>query len=253
MTYTDTHCHIHDPEFFPAGGQPEYERAQAAEVKRLLCVGTSINSSKQALNFSYGREGVFATVGIHPHDATHLLSLFDEFRQWCVEHVTEKIVAIGEVGLDYYYMNSPRQLQLELLEKHIDLALSLGLPLAFHVREAFDDFWSVLNNFTGVRGVLHSFTDNIPNMEKGLSAGLYVGVNGIATFARDRDDVTRAIPLEKLLLETDAPFLTPVPNRGKINEPENVPLIASFVAELRGVSVEALSRATEQNVNRLFF
>lgn len=253
MTYTDTHCHIHDPEFFPVGGQPEYERAQAAEVKRLLCVGTSINSSKQALNFSYGREGVFATVGIHPHDATHLLSLFDEFRQWCVEHVTEKIVAIGEVGLDYYYMNSPRQLQLELLEKHIDLALSLGLPLAFHVREAFDDFWSVLNNFTGVRGVLHSFTDNIPNMEKGLSAGLYVGVNGIATFARDRDDVTRAIPLEKLLLETDAPFLTPVPNRGKINEPENVPLIASFVAELRGVSVEALSRATEQNVNRLFF
>jgi len=253
ITLTDTHCHIHDPEFFPDGGEEPYERALKAGVKRVFCVGTDIRSSKQATEFSADKEGAYAVVGIHPHDSEKEAPYADEFFSWCHENKTKKLIGVGEIGLDYYYNNSPHESQLNLLEKQIDLALSLNVPVSFHVRDAFDDFWPLFDNFKGVRGVLHSFTDNIENMEKGLERGLYVGINGIATFAKNRDEVTMAAPLDKILLETDAPFLTPVPLRGKINEPGNVTLIASYVAALRSITVEELSQRTERSVDRLFF
>lgn len=253
ITFTDTHCHIHDPEFFPEGGEVSYTDALSKGVKRVLCVGTDTASSRAAVDFSAGKEGAFAVVGIHPHEAQKELPAIDGFTAWCEQQVGPKLVGVGEIGLDYYYENSPRAEQIKLFEKQIDMALSLNLPISFHVRDAFDDFWPIFDNFSGIRGVLHSFTDSIKNMENGLERGLYIGVNGIATFARERDEVTRAIPLDKLLFETDAPFLTPVPLRGKINVPGNVPLIASYVAELRGATVEELSQRTEQNVTRLFF
>lgn len=252
MTFTDSHCHLHDSEFFPSGGEAEYKRALASGVERVICVGTDVRSSKEAFEFTKERAGTYCAYGIHPHDSEKQAGLFDEFRDWCLEHNGEKTVAVGEVGLDYHYMNSPKDRQIELFEKQIDMALVMDVPLVFHVRDAFEDFWSVLNNFPAVRGVLHSFTDTRQNMEKGVERGLFIGVNGIATFARDLDDITKTIPLENLLLETDAPYLTPTPLRGKINEPGNVPLIASFVAELRGITVEELSRRTEANVTRLF-
>lgn len=252
-SFTDTHCHISDPEFFPNGGDAVYEDALAAGVGRMILVGTDPASSEAALAFAERHEHAYASFGIHPHDASKHLEHITNFLIWCSEHRTEKVVAIGEVGLDYHYMNSPREKQRALFEQQIDVALRLELPLIFHVREAFDDFWPLLDNFRGVRGVLHSYTDNLKNLEQGLSRGLYVGVNGIATFARDRDEVTKAIPLEKMVLETDAPFLTPAPLRGKINVPGNVPIIASYVAELRDITVEELSQTTEAAASRLFF
>lgn len=253
MIFTDTHCHIHDPEFFPNGGDEPYEQARSAGVRRMLCVGTDTASSKQAVKFCANKEGVHAVVGIHPHEAEKEIAQRPDFFKWCHEQVGEKLVGVGEIGLDYHYSHSPRDRQIALLEQQIDLALSLGVPVSFHVRDAFDDFWPIFDNFTGIRGVLHSFTDTIHAMEKGLERGLYIGVNGIATFARERDDATRRVPLDRMLFETDAPFLTPTPLRGKINLPGNIPLIASFVAELRGTTVEELSQKTERNVDRLFF
>jgi len=250
---TDTHCHIHDPEFFPDGGDEPYRQARENGVERMFCVGTDTRSSQKAVEFCADKDGAFAVVGIHPHEAEKELPHIDEFTEWCKGQIGDKLIGIGEIGLDYYYENSPRVRQIELLEKQIDLAVALNLPICFHVRSAFDDFWPIFDTFHGVRGVLHSFTDSIANMELGLERGLYIGVNGIATFARDRDEVTKAIPVDKILLETDAPFLTPVPQRGKVNVPGNVALIASYVAELRGTTVEELSRETEQNVTRLFF
>jgi TatD DNase family protein len=251
--FTDTHCHIHDSAFFPDGGKAEYERALKAGIHRVVCVGTDSRSSREALVFSDNHDKAYASFGIHPHDSSVELPTFNAFSAWCLENKSEKVVAIGEIGLDYYYMHSPREQQIELFEKQIDLALRLDLPIIFHVREAFDDFWPIFSNFKGIRGVLHSYTDDITNMEEGLGKGLYIGVNGIATFAPGRDEITRAIPLEKILLETDAPYLTPKPIRGKINEPGNVGYIASYVAELRGITVEELSRATEANSTGLFF
>lgn len=253
IPFTDTHCHIHDPEFFTEGGDEPYERALKAGVKRVFCVGTDIRSSEKAVEFCAGKDGAYAIVGVHPHDSEKETPHMEEFLEWCRESKNTKLIGVGEIGLDYYYNNSPHETQLSLLEQQIDLALSLDVPVSFHVRDAFDDFWPLLDNFKGVRGVLHSFTDTIQNMEKGLERGLYIGINGIATFAKDRDEVTMAAPLDTILLETDAPFLTPVPLRGKINEPGNVPLIASYVAGLRSITVEELSQRTERNVDRLFF
>ena len=137
---------------------------------------------------------------------------------------------------------------------HAQLALSqrYDLPVIFHVREAFDDFWPIFESYQGLRGVLHSFTDNETNLEKAVAHGLCIGVNGISTFAKDRQDVYAAIPLENLLFETDAPFLTPVPHRGKVNEPAFITHIAHHIANLRSISLEELSRATERNATTLF-
>ena len=251
MTWTDTHCHIHDPEFFPNGGQDPYTRALEVGVKRLICVGTDEDSSRLAVDFAAEREGCFATIGIHPHDAKVGRGAVEEIAK--LLGTTNKIVGIGEIGLDYYYDNSPRQAQRDILQAQIELAIEHNLPINFHVRSAFDDFWPIFDQYPGLRGVLHSYTDDLANLEKALSRNLLIGVNGIVTFASDREPVTKAIPLDSMLLETDAPFLTPKPYRGKINEPAFVISIAQFVADLRSISLEELSHETEQNAHQLFF
>ncbi len=165
-----------------------------------------------------------------------------------------KIVAIGECGLDYFYTHSPRVDQIKALRFQIELALQHDLPLIFHVREAFDDFWPIFDDYHGIRGVLHSFTDTQANLDKALARGLFIGVNGIATFTKNEAQIAmyRAIPLQNLLLETDAPFLTPVPLRGKMNTPANVRLVAEFLSELRGESLAGLAHATTHNAQTLF-
>lgn len=253
MVFTDTHCHIHDPEFFSDNRDESFEHALEMSVERVFCVGTDVRSSEESIVFCSDKKGAFSIVGIHPHDSEREATESEKFFEWCHTIVGKKLIGIGEIGLDYYYNHSPRDVQISMLEKQIDLALTLKLPISFHVRDGFDDFWPIFDNFSGITGVLHSFTDSVDNMNKGLARGLYIGVNGIATFSRERDEVTKSVPLERVLFETDAPFLTPVPFRGKINKPGNIPHIVSFVAEIRDIPLEELSQRAEQNVDRLFF
>jgi TatD DNase family protein len=161
---------------------------------------------------------------------------------------------VGETGLDYYYTHSPREAQEAMLRFQIELALAHDLPLIFHVREAFDDFWPIFESYQGARGVLHSFTDSVSNLERALSHGLYIGVNGIATFARQESQrvMYRTIPQRSLLLETDAPFLTPTPFRGTINEPKYTSVVAEFLSELRGEDLAELAATTTSNARDLF-
>lgn len=165
-----------------------------------------------------------------------------------------KLVAIGEIGLDYFYTHSSREMQIQALEEQLQVALDHHFPVIFHVREAFDDFWPIFDNFIGIRGELHSFTDNQANLEQGLKRGLYVGVNGISTFTKDeaQKELFAHIPLEKLLLETDAPFLTPTPKRGTVNEPAFVSYVARHHATIRGISPEEIAKATSTNASTLF-
>jgi TatD DNase family protein len=166
-----------------------------------------------------------------------------------------KIVAVGETGLDFFYNHSPKDAQIEVLRFQIELALDHNLPLVFHVREAFDDFWPIFDSYGGkIRGVLHSFTDSQANLDKAIERGLSIGVNGIATFAKHEKqlDMYRAIPLKNLLLETDAPFLTPIPYRGNICEPYHVETTANFLHNLRGENLEELAEATTHNAEQLF-
>jgi TatD DNase family protein len=166
----------------------------------------------------------------------------------------DKIVAIGEIGLDYFYSHSTKEEQIKALRFQIELALEHNLPIIFHVREAFDDFWPIFDSYKGIRGVLHSFTDTHANLQKALERGLYIGINGITTFTKVPHQLQTAkeVPLQKLLLETDAPFLTPRPLRGTVNEPAHVRLVAEFLAGLRAQTIEDVAANTSHNAQTLF-
>lgn len=243
----DTHCHIHEPAY-SLDADEVLRRGQAAGVGKVICVGTNELSSRQAMDFAAGRDGVFASIGVHPHDTK------EGWAEIAKIEPTEKLVAIGEIGLDYFYTHSPREMQIKALEEQLDIATKHSLPVIFHVREAFDDFWPIFDNFHGLQGVLHSFTDSEKNMEEGLKRGLYIGVNGISTFTKDQlqQQMFAHIPLERMLLETDAPFLTPKPFRGTINEPAYIRRIAEYHAEGRGLSLEEVAVATTGNAIALF-
>jgi TatD DNase family protein len=256
MNFTDTHCHIHEASYPDA--EQALSRAHEQGIARLVCVGTDEATSDEAVAFAKKHENVWASVGLHPHDAkTGLLAV--EQLEGLIEndknpHVG-KIVAVGECGLDYFYTHSPKEAQIAMLEAQLDLASHHDLPVIFHVREAFDDFWPIFDSFPGLRGVLHSFTDTRENLEKGLARGLYAGVNGISTFTKDQKqhEMFAAIPTNRLLLETDSPFLTPIPHRGMVNEPAFITHVAHHIANLQSINLEELSRATERNATTLFF
>lgn len=264
----DTHCHIQ------SAGRPAGERvtrelwakvpeltgdglvknAAKAGVTRLICVGCDLEDSRLAIDFAARHEQCWASVGIHPHEARGYAADPARRTEFAKLAGRPKVVAIGECGLDYYYEHSPKDAQQAVLRFQIELAIQYQLPLIFHVREAFADFWPIFDNYEGLRGVLHSYTDSAENLDKALERELYIGVNGIATFAKnpEQHEVYRAIPLQKLLLETDAPFLTPHPYRGSINEPMQVGTISEFLAGLRGEDREELARVTTANARHLF-
>ncbi|HSX43211.1 MAG TPA: TatD family hydrolase [Candidatus Saccharimonadales bacterium] len=264
----DTHCHTHEmvrrttPVYdkWYSDGDPRtpetvVSAAHEAGVTRMLCIGTTLADSKLAVEFVAGREGQWASIGIHPHEA-------DKHQDSRSKHkfaalVSDpKVVAIGECGLDYFYTHSPREAQIQLLKFQIELALEHDLPVSFHVREAFDDFWPIFESYHGatIRGVLHSYTDSLANLERAVKHGLYIGVNGIATFTRDETQhvMYRTIPADLLLLETDAPFLTPAPFRGTICESKHVRVTAEYLAGLRKEQLEELAKATTANARALF-
>lgn len=264
----DTHCHIQSAgqvsgerlthekwsKYADLTGETLLQRAREDGVTRAVCVGCDLEDSELAVDFVQGKEQVWASIGLHPHEAQNYVDqpvLLDRFAALAER---DKVVAVGECGLDYFYEHSPKAAQLEILAWQLALAKTHDLPVIFHVREAFDDFWPVFDRYPGLRGVLHSFTDDQTNLSKAVERGLYIGVNGIATFAKSDEQraMYRAIPLEKLVLETDAPFLTPVPYRGSINEPKFTRVVSNFVADLRGENPEIIAAQTTQNALRLF-
>lgn len=267
MPLTDTHCHIQSI------GQEKGERVTrslwgklnlsaeevisesvTAGVDKIVCVGCDPEDSRLAVDFAAKHENTYASAGIHPHEAKiyqsdESLANFKEL----VFSRPDKLIAIGECGLDYYYGHSQLKDQEKVLRFQIELAVSTGLPLIFHVREAFAAFWPIFDSYNNLRGVLHSYTDNLSNLDMALERGLFVGVNGIATFAKEPHqlDVFKAIPKDRLLLETDSPFLTPTPYRGNINTPKHLVRVAEFLAELRGEKVEEIVRQTSYNTHVL--
>lgn len=251
MKLIDTHCHLHDSEFFDdETREAAYEQAVAAGVG-MICVGTDVCSSREAVEFAQNHENCWAIVGIHPHEAaTNRVTEICEI----LEQNHPKIVGIGEIGLDYFYDHSPREVQATVLREQLKLAREFDLPISFHVREAFDDFWPLVDEFPGVRGVLHSFTDSQENLDIGLAHGLFVGINGISTFTRDeiQQKLYRDAPLERILLETDAPFLTPKPFRGKMNVPAYVGRVAEHQAMQKNVSPDEIMRITTENAEKVF-
>lgn len=268
MELFDSHCHIHEAvadlgfaseshkKWLAAGRtNPDaiIKDAAAAGVTKMVCIGTTLNDSRQAIKFVADRPGLWASIGIHPHEAANHLTN-ENWADFAALATSPKVVAVGEIGLDYFYDHSPREQQIELLHKQLRLASDHNLPVSFHVRQAFKDFWPIFDQYPGLHGVLHSFTDNQVNLAEALKRGLHIGVNGIVTFAKDPAQlaVYKAIPLDRLLVETDAPYLTPTPYRGTICEPKHVRVTAEFLAQLRGEDFVELAATTSQNAIHLF-
>jgi len=246
----DTHSHIHFEEFRDEIDDV-LERAQAAGVNKMLVVGVNDTDSAQAVAVARAYENLWATVGLHPHDADRGYEALEEI-QALSEH--ESVVAIGECGLDQYKSETSLEDQERALRFQIELGLERGLPMVFHVREAFPDFWRILDDYPGVRGVVHSFTAGTRELEGSLLRGLHIALNGIMTFTKDerQHEAARRVPLNRLILETDCPFLAPVPMRGKRNEPAYIEHTARFLAELRGEPLSDLQDATTRNAEKLF-
>lgn len=266
MNIVDTHCHIHDPEFALKYQKPVdaiVKEAYEAGVKKFICVGTSADSSKHAVVFAK-KHSQYASLALHPHEVAEKSDedIAEEFTalEKIIKTSTERIVAIGECGLDYFYHEDAiiRSRQQALFRQHITLALQYNLPIIFHIRNAFDDFFTILDEYIAqghtIKGVVHSFTAHKKELEGCLKRGLFIGLNGIMTFTRDEKQLEAAkmVPLNRLVLETDAPFLTPIPYRGKMCELHHIVVTANFLSDLRGESVNKLAMHTSENATTLF-
>ncbi len=252
MPFFDSHCHLTD-ERFAGDVEGVLERARAVGVEGLVTIGVGVADARVALAIAEAHEGVWATAGIHPHDAASADEpVFDTLRAMAKQ---EKCVAIGEIGLDYHYDNSPRDVQRRVFQRQLELAAELRLPVCIHSREAEEDTAALLGQAAsaGVTGVLHCFSSGPVLLDAGLEAGWYVSFAGVVTFKKyDGQAFVRAVPADRLLVETDAPYLAPVPHRGTRNEPAFVPLVAAGVAAVRGEDPEALGGRTTENARRFY-
>lgn len=269
MELTDTHCHIHEAAYlaslhtetahrYKKAGSPSADdmiaAARANDVTRMICIGTTLEDSELAVEFVGSREKLWASIGLHPHEAKDYVGNKEALARFAALSKQPKVVAVGECGLDFYYTHSMPDDQEAVLRFQIELALENNLPMIFHVRDAFDKFWPIFDDYSGVRGVIHSFTATRKELDEILERGLYVGLNGIITFTdrQQQIDAALSLPLERMLLETDAPFLTPTPYRGKICEPKHIRVTAEFLASLRGEPVEKIAQSTTDNALNVF-
>ncbi|WP_423188530.1 TatD family hydrolase [Alkalibacterium sp. f15] len=249
----DTHTHINVKEF--KGEEAEaIQRARDNQVSRMAVVGFDTDTIKKSLELSRDYEGVYSIIGWHP---TESATYTDAIENQLIEQLKgDKIVAMGEMGLDYYWDTAPKLVQQDAFRRQIRVAKELNLPVSIHNREATEDAYKILKDEhagdTG--GIMHSFNLDTYWMEKFLDIGMHISLNGIVTFknAPEVKEVAQKVPFDKLLVETDAPYLSPMPHRGKRNEPSYVKFVAEEVAKQRGLPFEEVARQTTQNALRLF-
>ena len=250
--YFDSHCHLTDAAFRD-DREAVFRRATEAGVTRRVSIASTLDDARDAAALCAGREGVWCTAGVHPHEAESARPAdVAEIREMVSEHDT--IVAIGETGLDFFYDNAPREAQRASFERHLMLASELDLPVVVHARDADDDVAAALRNMpSGTRGVLHCFTGGPQAFEQALASDWYVSFSGIASFKSFGPvDLLREVPLARLLVETDSPYLAPVPLRGKRNEPANVVHVVTAVAGHLELETATVARTTTENACRFY-
>ncbi|HAT86377.1 MAG TPA: LuxR family transcriptional regulator [Rhizobiales bacterium] len=250
----DSHCHLDFPELSEELDEV-VRRAELAGVSHMVTISTHIRKFDQIKAIAEGYDNIFCSVGTHPHNADKELDFTADDIAELAEH--PKCVAIGEAGLDYFYDNAPREAQAQGLRTHIDAARMTQLPLVIHSRDADDDMISILKEGMeqgAYPALLHCFSSGRKLAMEALEMGHYISLSGILTFKRSQDirDIVADVPMDRLLVETDAPYLAPMPYRGKRNEPAYVAHTAEVLAEVKGVSKEEIARITTENFFRLF-
>ena len=256
LMFIDSHAHL-DSADFDADRPAVIERAKTAGVTRVLAIGsgTGPGTLDCAIKLAEAFEGLDASIGIHPHEAA--LATEEDFRLLAELAQHPAVIAWGEIGLDFHYDHSPRDVQREVFARQLKLAAEQELPVILHTREAEEDTLKLLKENwgqPGIGGILHCYSGSLELAQAGLEMGFLISFSGMLTFPKARNvrEVAEQVPMERLLIETDAPFLAPVPHRGKRNEPSFVVETAKAMAELKETSVEAIGRQTSENYRRLF-
>jgi len=257
MDLIDSHCHLHFSEYDT--DLPEVISASAsAGVTRIVNVGTTLTDSQKAIELASQQTGMWASVGVHPNDAGNLANDPSELEELKSLLKQPKVVAVGEIGLDFYHNRTPRDVQEKILRLQLEAGLEAGLPFIFHIRESFGSFWPIFDSYhpnsQPIKGVIHSFSAPPSELEQVIKRGLFIGLNGLITYAKDESWRESALlaPLDRILLETDAPFLAPAPDRQARCEPKHTKVTAEFLAKLRGDSLENLASVTSANSASLF-
>lgn len=262
LDLVDTHCHLNF-DVYDLDRKFVMERARENGITRILIPGVDLETSRSAIKCSWEYPEVYAAVGVHPNDGSNWTdTTLDELRDLASE---EKVIAIGEIGLDYYRNLTPRAVQQSIFQQQLELAAELGLPVIVHNREASSDIVKILHEWHGMLpsgssrlkespGVMHSFTGDLAYAREMIGNHFMLGINGPITFQNSRalQSVVSSLPAENLLIETDAPFLAPHPYRGKRNEPANVRIVAGKLAELKAMTVDTVARITTAGADRLF-
>lgn len=251
--YIETHCHL---DYLKANPLEEIrEKIKEAGITKVITIGVDPQNLDKVMELSQIYPEVYFTQGIHPHDAKEASEI--EFQKVSERSTMAKMVAVGEIGLDYHYNNSPQEIQRSVFERHLQIAVDTNLPVVIHTRDADEDTKAILKNFSSSlksKGVVHSFTSSMELAEFVLAEGFYIGFNGIITFkkAENVQEVVKVTPIESILFETDSPFLTPVPHRGKENAPYFLPFVAAKIAHLKNVDLEKLKDQVYQNSLKCF-
>ena len=246
--FTDTHCHIYK-EYYENIDEI-LKRALESNINRVINNGCNRESNKEVLALANTYNNMYIALGIHPESA-------DTYQKEDLTFIEEnlsnpKVIAIGEIGLDYHYTKENKTLQIKLLENQLKIAETHNLPVIIHSREATEDTINTLKKYH-IKGVIHSFSGSLETAKIYIKMGYLLGINGVITFKNSKlKEVIKEIPLEHLVLETDSPYLTPEPFRGKPNEPARIKEIATFISELKGISLEELARITNENIMRIF-
>lgn len=247
----DSHAHLEDEKY-------DKDREKVIEECKknltfLINVGSNLLTSKQSIELAHNYDFIYASVGIHPHDAQREFDKVEEIERLALQG---KVVAIGEIGLDYYYNDPPKEFQKEVFTKQIRLAKKLNLPVIIHDRDAHGDILDILKQewTKDLRGVFHSYSGSVEMAFQVIEMNFYISLGGPVTFknAKKPKEVAKAVPIEKLLIETDSPYLTPEPYRGKRNTPVYVKFVAEKIAELRDMSCDEVCRITAENAMKLF-
>ena len=247
---TDTHCHLYYQDLrndIPA----VLNRAAEQGVNRFICVGTNVQDSRECIDLANTHEKIYATAGVHPHDAKDTPK--DYLDQICDLLKFDKMIAAGEMGLDYYRNISEPEIQNRVFREQMELAQSLRKPVIFHNRDADADVLKVLSDFPNVTGVAHCFSSNLETAKAFLDMGYYISFAGNLTFKNSHlPEVAKGLPLDRILVETDSPYLSPVPYRGKPNEPGRTRFVAEKLAEIHNVSLDVIAKKTSENATALF-
>ena len=246
--FTDTHCHIYTEYYEDI--KKLLENAKECQINRMINNGCDKKSNEEVLKLSTQYKNIYGALGIHPENV-------DTYKEEDLKEIENnltnpKIIAIGEIGLDYHYTKENKNKQIELLEAQLQIAEKYNLPVIIHSREATEDTINTLKKYH-VKGVIHSFSGSKETALIYIKMGYLLGINGVITFKNSKlKEVIKEIPLENIILETDSPYLTPEPFRGKRNEPKRILEIAKFICELKNISLEELSKITNENIKRIF-